>query len=165
MPNHLPALAAATLIAAGTPLPAHANGAADLIRTFYAAVDAKDRDAYGALIAEDFKDHDRPAAAPEGATDAQVILNLFDELAAGFPGAAHALDIVEPLPDDDRGRERAMVRWTFEGTHSGPFFGIPASGNPVSINGIDVFVAEGGRLVEQWHVEELADLFAQIGAR
>ena len=146
--------------ATALPVPAFANEAADMIRTFYTAVDAKDRTTYEAMIADGFKDHDRPPAAPATATDRQVILNLFSELATGFPDATHAIDLLEPV-----GGERAMVRWTFEGTHTGPFFGVPASGNAVSINGIDVFTARDGKFVEQWHVEELADLFGQIGAR
>ncbi len=112
------------------------------------------------MIADGFEDHDRPPAAPVAASDAQVMLNLFSELATGFPDATHTLDLVEPV-----GSDRAMVRWTFEGNHTGPFFGIPASGNAISINGIDVFTVQDGKFIEQWHVEELDDLFAQIGAR
>ena len=159
----LVALALVTILLA--PTTALANEAAKLIRTFYAAVDRGDRDAYAPMIAEGFEDHDRPAAAPAGATDAQVILNLFDELATAFPGAVHTLDLVEPISPDAEGNPRAMVRWTFEGDHEGAFFGVPASGNAVSITGIDVFTARNGRFVEQWHVEELAQLFAQIDAR
>lgn len=162
MPHHLRRCFTALSLAISLALPATAwaDEAADLVRTFYAAVDAKDRDAYAAMIADGFEDHDRPVAAPVAASDAQVMLNLFSELATGFPEATHTLDFVEPI-----GSDRAMVRWTFEGRHSGPFFGIPASGNAISINGIDVFTVQDGKFVEQWHVEELADLFAQIGAR
>ena len=166
MPHSLRPLATVALAAAlSAPTPALANEAADLIRTFYAAVDRGDRDAYAPMIADGFRDNDRPAAAAKGATDGQVILNLFGELSAAFPGAVHTLDLVEPISPDAEGNPRAMVRWTFKGTHSGPFFGVPASGNAVSINGIDVFTARDGRFVEQWHVEELADLFAQIGGQ
>lgn len=156
-----PALAAFLLI----PGAALANEAFDMIRTFYTAVDAGDAATYAPMIAEDFVDHDRPAAAPAQATDAQVILNLFSELAAGFPGAIHTLDLVEPISPDADGNPRAMVRWTFEGQHTGPFFGAPASGNDISINGIDVFSAQNGQFIKQWHVEELIDLFAQIAPR
>jgi predicted ester cyclase len=56
----------------------------------------------------------------------------------------------------------AMVYWTFEGTNSGTLFGAPASGNEVSINGVDIFRVADGQFVEQWHVEELMSLFQQI---
>lgn len=149
------ALAAALLL----PTPGLANEVADLIRDFYAAVDAEQPDpaAYGAMIAEGFVDNDRPETAPEGATDREVILGLFAELEQGFPDAVHTLDILEPI-----GADRAIVYWTFEGRHDGPFFGIPASGRNISINGVDIFRVEDGAFVEQWHVEELYSLFAQI---
>ncbi|MBM2577436.1 ester cyclase [Jannaschia sp. Os4] len=161
-----PALAASVLgLGLMAPVPAFANEAAEMIRAFYAAVDRGDRDAYAAMIDDGFEDHDRPAAAPPAASDAQVVLDLFSELATGFPGAVHTLDLIEPISPDADGNPRAMVRWTFEGDHKGAFFGISASGNAVSITGIDVFAARDGRFVEQWHVEELAQLFAQIDAR
>lgn len=144
---------------------ASANEAAEMIRDFYAAVDAGQRNVYQPMIAEDFVDHDRPKNAPETATDAQVILNLFAELESGFPGAIHVLDLVEPISPDDEGNPRAMVRWTFEGTHNGPFFGATATGNPVSINGIDIFTARDGQFIEQWHIEELITLFEQIAPK
>ena len=157
-----PALAASVLgLSLMAPVPAFANEAAGMIRAFYAAVDRGDRDAYAAMIDDGFEDHDRPAAA----SDSQAVLDLFSELATGFPGAVHTLDLIEPISPDADGNPRAMVRWTFEGDHEGAFFGVPASGNAVSITGIDVFTARNGRFVEQWHVEELAQLFAQIDAR
>ena len=148
---------AAALLA--LPAPVLANNAADLIREFYTAVDADrpDPDVYGAMLAEGFVDNDRPGIAPPEVADRDVTLALFAELEQAFPDAVHRLDILEPI-----GIDRAVIYWTFEGTHTGPFFGTPASGREVSINGVDIFRAEGGKFVEQWHVEELQSLFAQI---
>lgn len=136
-----------------------ANEAADLVRQFYTAVDAERPDpaVYGAMLAEGFVDNDRPQTAPPGVPDRAVILGLFAELEQAFPDAIHRLDIVEPI-----GTDRAVVYWTFEGRHKGPFFGVPASGRDVSINGVDIFRAADGKIVEQWHIEELQSLFAQI---
>jgi predicted ester cyclase len=142
--------------------PALANEAVDLIRSLYQAVDARDRSTYAEMIAGDFVDHDRPASAPANLADAQVIIGLFDALGTAFPDATHKLDLVEPISPDANGNPRAMVRWTFQGTHTGEFYGIPASGQAVSINGIDIFTARSGKFIEQWHVEELVDLFAQM---
>lgn len=155
---------AASLAALAIWTPAQAGAqeraAADLVRMFYAAVDARaDVGTLEDFFAPDFLDHDRPANAPDGAPDRAVALGLFAELASGFPDGAHRLDILAPV-----GPDRAMAYWTFTGTHEGPFFGIPASGRPVEINGVDVFRVVDGRFVEQWHVEELMSLFAQIGA-
>ena len=150
---------AVLLVATLLPLPVHAEGPAQLVRDFYAAVDAEvpDPAVYGALLAEGFVDQDRPAAFPADMPDRDVTLGLLAELERGFPDATHSLDILEPV-----GTDRAVVYWTFRGRHDGPFFGVPASGRQVEINGVDIFRVVDGRFVEQWHVEELQALFAQI---
>lgn len=132
--------------------------AANILRIFYETVDKKpyNRSAVEKFFCEDFKDNNRPPA-PAGVPDREVILGLFDQLNAGLPDAKHELIILEPI-----GSNRAMVYWKFEGTNSGPFYGTPASGNKVSINGVDIFRVEKGCFVEHWHVEELAAMTAQM---
>lgn len=138
---------------------AQESAAVDLIRAFYEDVDARaDAGTIENYFASDFLDHDRPANAPTDAPDRAVAMTLFSELASGFPDGAHRLDILAPV-----GTDAAMVYWTFTGTHEGSFFGVPATGGSVEINGVDVFRVQDGRFVEQWHVEELMALFAQIG--
>ncbi len=135
------------------------NEATNLISAFYKIVDdhMQPTNALEDFFAHDFKDNNRPSTAPEGVADRQVALKLFAELESGFPDGVHSLDILEAI-----GEDKAMVYWTFTGTHSGHFFGAPPSGNRISINGVDVFRVVDGRFVEQWHVEELMSLFQQI---
>jgi hypothetical protein len=47
-------------------------------------------------------------------------------------------------------------------THTGDAFGFAASGNPVAINGTDIFRVAGGRITEIYHVEELLKMTQQI---
>lgn len=151
--------AAAAALSLSSGAPALANEAANLIAAFYETVDttAAPAEDLSVFFAEAFVDNDRPDTAPDGVPDRDVTLNLFIELKAGFPNARHRLDMLHPI-----GADMAMVYWTFEGTNSGPFFGAPASGNEVSINGVDIFRVADGQFVEQWHVEELMSLFQQI---
>ncbi|KQI73725.1 hypothetical protein AN191_02350 [Loktanella sp. 5RATIMAR09] len=151
------ATAAALSLTSGTPV--IANEATDLITAFYETADTTTAPAedLSRFFADTFVDNNRPVVAPEGVPDRGVALNLFSELKTGFPNANHSLDMLHPIGDD-----MAMVYWTFEGTNSGPFFGAPASGNKVSINGVDIFRVADGQFVEQWHVEELMSLFQQI---
>ncbi|MCL4471423.1 MAG: ester cyclase [Gammaproteobacteria bacterium] len=137
------------------------NEATETLRRFYAVVDKKphNRDALNAFFTDNFKDHNRPPA-PAEISDRDVVLNLFYQLNRGFPDAKHELIIVEPIEND-----RAMVYWKFSGTHSGSFFDMPASENSVAINGVDIVRVNDGKFIEQWHVEELASLFAQMGAK
>lgn len=54
--------------------------------------------------------------------------------------------------------------WTLRGTHHGPLFGMPASGKPVRISGIDMIRVADGRIAELWHVEEMLQLIGQISS-
>ena len=35
--------------------------------------------------------------------------------------------------------DRAVVRWTMAGTHRGPYLGLPATGRPCPVAGVNVF--------------------------
>lgn len=132
---------------------------AETIREFYTVVDdpSKGNDALAAFFSESFVDNNRSADAPAEVPDRLVVLGLLEQLAQGFPDAQHNLEILE-----DIGSDRAMVYWTYTGTHTGQFFDFPASGREIRINGVDIFRVEDGLFVEQWHVEELATLFGSI---
>lgn len=152
-------IALATAASALLSSAALAQTAADLVREFYETVDDKSKGAAAIsdYFAEGYVDHDRSPVAPAEVPDRLVALGLFAELEKGFPDAVHSIDILENI-----GEDRAVVYWTFTGTNTGEFFGAPASGNKVEINGVDIFRVENGKFVEQWHVEELATLFQQI---
>jgi predicted ester cyclase len=153
-----------SIVALGLKIGTHAmaNEATQTITAFYKAVDDGTIPAtkLSGYFAENFVDHDRPDQAPAGVPDRNVALNLFVELEKGFPQSTHKLEILEDL-----GADSAVVYWTFTGTHSGVFFGAPASNKPVTMNGVDIFRVQNGKFVEQWHVEELMSLFQQIGMR
>ncbi|MEA5453536.1 ester cyclase [Sinomonas sp. JGH33] len=59
--------------------------------------------------------------------------------------------------------DRVVVRWRNRGTHVEPFLGLPASGKPFDIAGIDIYRVEGGRLAEHWHVVDQLALLMQLG--
>ena len=91
---------------------------------------------------------------------------------AGIQGIADALRTLCTAAPDLRRHVDAYVpagdlvadRWTMTGTHTGaPLFGIRATGRRFQIAGMDVarFRADG-RIDRIWHVEEFAQLRAQI---
>lgn len=59
--------------------------------------------------------------------------------------------------------DRVVVRWTNTGTHVGEFAGIPATGKPFSIVGIDIYRVSEGLLVEHWHVIDQLAMLGQLG--
>lgn len=60
-------------------------------------------------------------------------------------------------------RDRAVVRWTFEGTNIGPLYGLPATGRRVTISGMNLFRVAAGRIAELWvSADDLGEL-EQLG--
>ena len=48
-------------------------------------------------------------------------------------------------------------------THAGDYLGVPATGKQVKVRYMDIWRAEGGKLVENWVLIDLVDFLDQIG--
>jgi steroid delta-isomerase-like uncharacterized protein len=60
--------------------------------------------------------------------------------------------------------DKAAARWTFKGTHRGPFLGVAPTGRVVTDEGIDIFHIAGGRITDIWANEDAFGLMKQLGA-
>jgi len=60
--------------------------------------------------------------------------------------------------------DKAAARWFIQGTHNGPFLGMPPTGNKVKDQGLDIFVFSGGKIAEIWVNENDLGLMKQLGA-
>jgi predicted ester cyclase len=76
---------------------------------------------------------------------------------AGFPDVAHHIEAVIATADT------AVVRFVLRGTHSGSFFGIPASGRSIEIPAHVILRVSEGRVQELLGVFDEAGLLRQIG--
>jgi steroid delta-isomerase-like uncharacterized protein len=59
--------------------------------------------------------------------------------------------------------DRAAGRWIMQATHSGEIMGIPATGKPVQMSGMDMARFEDGMMKEVWHIEDVLGMLQQIG--
>ncbi len=50
------------------------------------------------------------------------------------------------------------------GRHTGDLLGVPPSGKPFTLQGIDIVRVQGGKIAETWHLEDILGLLQQIGA-
>jgi steroid delta-isomerase-like uncharacterized protein len=75
-----------------------------------------------------------------------------------FPDQHATVDDI--LADGDR----VITRTTIRGTHKGPFRDIAPSGRPISIEVIDIWRVEGGKLKEHWGVFDNLAFMRQLGA-
>ncbi len=60
--------------------------------------------------------------------------------------------------------DKIVVRWTNHVVHHGTFFGIPATGKPVTVSGIDIIRMRDGRMAEHWDVVDILSVLQQLGA-
>ena len=81
---------------------------------------------------------------------------LFKMMLAAFPG--FRVEVHELLQDGDK----VVARATFSGTHQGEFMGVPASGNPVRWDVIDILEFRDDKSVAHWGVRDMAGARAQM---
>jgi steroid delta-isomerase-like uncharacterized protein len=59
--------------------------------------------------------------------------------------------------------DRAVLYWTFTGTHRGELNGIPATGKSVKLSGISMARIANGKFVEEVVATDLLGLMQQLG--
>lgn len=113
-----------------------------------------DLDAVDEIFAPEFVSH--LPLAPE------LTLEAFKGYVASF--YAGASDLKQTTNQIIIGEDRLILHVTYTGTHDGTLLGVPATGNPVSMNGIGIFrFNEDGLAVENWAVIDVGGVLAQIG--
>lgn len=123
------------------------------VKRLYELLNASSVEAVADLVSEHYTEHDPLPGQGGGRNGA---LDRFSMITTGL--APHfAIDDVVAEGD------RVVVRWTNTGTHVGEFAGIPATGKPFSIVGIDIYRVSEGLLVEHWHVIDQLAMLGQLG--
>lgn len=82
---------------------------------------------------------------------------LIGAFRAGFPDWNCVIDdfVVEG--------DKVVNRWTGKATHTGNFFGIPATGKSVTVEGITIQQIADGRIVADWSQSDQLSLMQQLG--
>jgi steroid delta-isomerase-like uncharacterized protein len=56
-----------------------------------------------------------------------------------------------------------VARFTARGIHKGNFMGLPATGKPITMTGIEIFRVKDGKIIELWGEVNLLGLMQQLG--
>jgi predicted ester cyclase len=59
--------------------------------------------------------------------------------------------------------DKVAVRYTWQGTHKGPYRGIAPTGNKVMLVFQEIHKISNGKIVESWMVVDLSRFYAQLG--
>ena len=107
------------------------------------------------LVAPDFIEHEElPPGIQEG-REGSIL--MFTQLRSAFP------DFKAEIEDLIAEGNRVVVRMRWTGTHQGDFMGIPATGNSISIEVIDIVRIEDGKFKEHWGVMDNMGMMQQLG--
>jgi steroid delta-isomerase-like uncharacterized protein len=110
--------------------------------------------AAGEIFAADVVDHTAPPGQAPGLEGVKHNLAIFR---TAFPDVH--LTIEDMLAEGDR----VVARYTAHATHTGEFFGIPATGKQVVVTGISLSRIAGGKIVEQWGNQDDLGMLQQLG--
>jgi steroid delta-isomerase-like uncharacterized protein len=105
------------------------------------------------IIAPDYTDH-RPVGEAKGPAALKQFATAFRST---FP------DLHFTLEDQLAEREKAVVRWTFTGTHKGELLGIAATGKQVTLQGATILHFSAGKITETWVFWDRMSLMEQLG--
>lgn len=126
-----------------------------VVRRWFQAFNDRDFQAEADVRSTDFIAHVSGAPAPlDNAAWNQFIAGF----GAGFP------DFRLLVEDIIAEGNQVCVRWTFEGTHSGDFMGIPATGKKISVWALEINHVADGKVVEHWVQLDQVSLLQQLGA-
>jgi steroid delta-isomerase-like uncharacterized protein len=125
------------------------------MQSAYDRINAGDIEGFGALLADDFVEHEETPGFPP---TKEGVLQFFRAYRAAFPDLR--MDAEDVLASGDK--TVARVRAT--GTHQGELMGIPPTDKRVDVQLIDIMKFDDAGLVrEHWGVVDTMSMMQQLG--
>jgi steroid delta-isomerase-like uncharacterized protein len=109
------------------------------------------------IFAADYQHHDpanpdpRPVVGPQGVREHLISLK------GAFPDLI--FDVEDTISDGDQ----IVVRWTARGVNTGEYFGMPATGKPIEITGMNTWRTRNGKAIEGWVNRDDLGMLQQLG--
>lgn len=107
---------------------------------------------FEALLSADYIRH-----SGETTLDRDEFTSTVDELMGAFP------DLTMTIADAVEQGDRVAYRWESAGTHTGPYFGIPATHRHVIARGMTISRFADDRIVEDWTSWDKASVLDSLG--
>ncbi|WP_407176983.1 ester cyclase [Bradyrhizobium sp. STM 3562] len=153
----LAVLGAATL----APSLARADTAAprQVAEAFAATLSAHDIDAFAALFADDYVNHQVSAAAPPpppGMSAKQASVGFFAARLKGLPDLKVSIEAMVAADD------KLAASFVYEGTHQGVLLGVAPTGKRLRFTSCDIFRIVSGKIAEHWGMGDIAGQLAQM---
>ena len=151
------------LLASGLAAPALAQSPAStkaIAEQFAKTLSDHDIDAFAALFADDYVNHQLSAAAPppSGVPAKQGTVAFFKARLTGLPDLKVTTEVV--VADESH----VAASFVYTGTHNGLYFGVAPTGKTIRFTSCDIFRIEGGKIAEHWGMGDIAGVMAQLRA-
>jgi steroid delta-isomerase-like uncharacterized protein len=130
-----------------------------IVARFAETLTAHDLDAFAALFADDYVNHQMSAAAPPspaGGPPKTATVNFFAARLKGLPDLK--VSIQASLADADK----AAASFLYEGTQRGALYGVAPTGKRLSFTSCDIFRIADGKIAEHWGMGDIAGVLAQL---
>ena len=107
------------------------------------------------LLAPDYVNHS--PATPDLPTGPDGVKGVVAMFRSGMP------DLRVLVGDMIAEGDKVATRYTLEGTHEGELFGVPPTGQRLSIKSISVERVSDGKIREHWRITDTLDMMQQLG--
>jgi steroid delta-isomerase-like uncharacterized protein len=127
-----------------------------VVRRFIEEVqNKKDFAVFDELNDPEFVNLSAPPGVPADREGGKMFLGAFVN---AFPDSRVTID--DMIAEGDR----VVTKKTFTGTHTGEFNGIPATGNRVTVQYVDILRLRDGKIIEHWLAMDQLSFLQQLGA-
>ncbi len=106
------------------------------------------------LLSDDFINHDPPFGGPAGKEGMRAAAMIFRSACPDWKSQCHFL-VGE--------RDLVVEPFTASGTHTGELMGVIGNGQPLTLEGINIFRVREGQIVERWGRLDELGLLRQLG--
>ncbi|HKN26616.1 MAG TPA: ester cyclase [Roseiarcus sp.] len=126
---------------------------------FAATLSAHDIDAFAALFAEGYVNHQVSAAAPPppaGTTPKAATVAFFAARLKALPDLKVTIETTVAEAD------KVAASFVYEGRQEGPYYGIEPTHKRLRFTSCDIFRVANGQIVEHWGMGDIAGVVAQM---
>jgi steroid delta-isomerase-like uncharacterized protein len=130
-----------------------------IVERFAETLTAHDLEAFAALFADDYVNHQLSAAAPRppaGVPPKTLTVNFFAARLKGLPDLK--VSIQASLAEADK----VAASFLYEGTQGGPLYGVAPTGKRLSFTSCDIFRVADGKIAEHWGMGDIAGVLVQL---
>ena len=125
-----------------------------LVRAYFEAIDTGDAAIIAQFLAPDYVEH--ASAFPNLRPGIDGVHDVFRLSNAAFTNFRHTIE------DQVAEGDRVVTRVTAIGDHVGDYWGVPATGRQVSMEGIAIHRIANGLIVEHWGRSDLYGLLQRM---